>query len=152
MKTPLKHALSQGIFVFIGSLASTNLLLPLLIENNRMPSSLGIFLFTLGLGVIRGVRIYFYKKNVVEDERLIAVRQRAQAIWFNVTINFIAFIPFLAMLYAGYIQNPSLSINGQFVTLENLAYFSIGIVCFLLLLVLIGSIVTQKILMKAHEK
>lgn len=155
MKNAIKYALFQGASVFILIFISVSLITPLLLEPEiKMPNTLWIILFALFFSLSRGIAAYFYKKNVIEDERLIAARQKAQSIWLIVTIFLMGLIPLCGILYANNIQNLSIPVpSGEsYIMLSDLAYMIMTIMYMLVTVILIGGAVTQKILMKLDEK
>lgn len=147
MNKNLKPALLQGMIIFLGCVV----LGPLLMEPENT-KYLTFLLFGLFFGSIRAIVIYRYKKNTIEDERLISVRQKALSIWFIIMLGAIAIIPELAIIYAVNINNPMIMLGSTSVALEELAWVIMIFNAYIGFFCLLGSYITEKILMKSHEK
>lgn len=149
MNNNLKFALRQGVIIFLAmSLGGILIAQPA----NLIEVTPGLFLLALFMGTVRTIAVYLHKKNVIEDERLIGTRQKAQSAWFIVFLAAIPGIPELVIIYTNYIQNPLIPFGENTIPLDEMAWLFLVPACALSFTGLIGSAITEKILMKSHEK
>lgn len=153
MNKNLKPAIRAALTIILGGLLLGILLLKEELKELGIKTFILIFIFgNLIPAVIAAVGVYYNKKYIIEDERLIHMRQKAESIWFNAIIGGIIFIPELVIIYANYIHNPRIIFGTSTIFLDELAWIVTVLACGMVFVALVGTAITYKVLMKGSEK
>lgn len=128
MKKNLISSLAMGFgILIIGSLLYT------LLAYTKGVSIYG-YLIVLAFSLIFAFRVGSYKENVVEDERLLKMREKAQALAFDIANISLLLLPALLLVYSTYINNSSFTLMNQSLTLQEfgevLMMVAIGVTAF----------------------